>query len=85
MYLLNINFILYNFSVDKMGKYVLIWFVKHNCIRVFSVSELIIQKNSFYVLSVLLGYDLVQFLGVLFFCKLYTVFYFCGSSLSHRI
>ena len=73
------------FSVDKMRKYVVIWFVKHNCIRVFSVSEMIIQKNSFYVLCMLLSYNMVQLLGVLLLCKLYTVLYFCGSNLGHRI
>jgi len=46
---------------------------------------MIIQKSSFYVLYMLLGYDTVQFLVVLFLCKLYTVLYFCGSNLSHRI
>jgi hypothetical protein len=48
-----------------MGKYVVIWFLKCKCIRVFSVSEMIIQQNSFYVLCMLLGYDMVQFLGLL--------------------
>jgi hypothetical protein len=47
-----------------MGKYVVIWFLKCNCVRVFSVSEIIIQQNSFYVLYMLLGYDMVQFIGL---------------------
>jgi hypothetical protein len=64
---------------------VLVRFLKHNCIRVFSVNEMIIQKNSFYVLYMLLSFDVVQFLGMLFLCKLYTVLYFCGSILTHRI
>lgn len=74
-----------NFSVDKMGKYVVIWFVKRNCIRIFSVSEMIIQKNGFCVLYMLLGYNMVQFVGVLLLCTLYTALYFCGSNLGHRI
>jgi len=58
-----------------MGKYVVIWFVKYNCIRLFSVVGMIIQKNSFCVLYMLLHYDMVQFLGLLFLCKLYSLLF----------
>jgi hypothetical protein len=64
---------------------VLVWFVKCSCIRVFSANEMIIRKNSFCVLYMLFGCDTVQFLGMSFLCKLYTVFYFCYSNLSHEI
>jgi len=67
-----------------MGKCVVIWCVKCNCISVFSCNEMIIQKKSLYVLYMLLDYDMVQFLGLLVLCKLYTVFYCCGSNLGHR-